>query len=109
MTGTRFGFLTLAIVFVLAPSLQAQAVAFQPVVGALPSGPILNVTPVVSFDRRYVRLGLNPQFIANAGFSTYSVPAAVGGGPGGPGALGGIGLGMGAGGGGGQFLAGMNG
>jgi hypothetical protein len=100
--------LTLATVILLAPALPAQAVAFQPVVGALPSGPILNVTPVVSADRRYVRLSLTPQFIANAGFNTYSVPAAVGGGPGGPRALGGLGMGMGAGGG-GQFLAGMNG
>jgi hypothetical protein len=109
MTGIRQVLLTIASVVLLAPSLPAQAVAFQPVVGALPVGPTLGVTPVVSADRRYVRLSLNAQFIDNAAFTTLSVPGAVGGGPGGPGALRGVGLGMGMGGGGGQFLAGMNG
>src|SRR4051794_31029073 len=96
----------------LAPAARGQGVAFQPVVGAIPNGPTLGVTPAVSVDRRYVRLGINPQFIAVEGFNTFLVPAAVGGGPGGPGALGGVGLGGGGGGGavgGGQFLAGMNG
>jgi hypothetical protein len=109
MTGIRLALLAIATVLLLAPSLPAQAVAFQPIPGALPVGPTLSVTPVVSADRRYVRLTLNPQFIDNAAFTTLSVPAAVGGGPGGPGALGRVGLGMGVGGGGGQFLAGMNG
>jgi hypothetical protein len=110
MTGIRLALLTIATMLLLAPSVPAQAVAFQPVVGVLPVGPTLSATPVVSADRRYVRLTLNPQFIDNAAFTTLSVPAAVGGGPGGPGALGRGGLGMGlGGGGGGQFLAGMNG
>jgi hypothetical protein len=111
--------IALAGAFVLqAPALLAQGVAFQPVVGALPVGPSLGVTPVVSADRRYVRLSLNAQFIDNAAFNTFMVPGAVSGGPSGPGALGGVGLGgiggLGGGGGGGgrvggQFLAGMNG
>jgi hypothetical protein len=109
MTGIRLALLTIASILLLAPSLPAQAVAFQPIPGALPVGPTLGVTPVVSADRRYVRLTLTPQFIDNASFTTLNVPAAVGGGPGGPGALGRVGLGMGMGGGGGQFLAGMNG
>jgi hypothetical protein len=111
MTGIRVALLTIATVVLLAPSVPAQAVAFQPVVGVLPVGPTLSATPVVSADRRYVRLTLNPQFIDNAAFTTLSVPAAVGGGPGGPGALGrvGLGMGVGGGGGGGQFLAGMDG
>jgi hypothetical protein len=106
---------------------RAQGVAFQPSVGVLPVGPSLGVTPSVSIDRRYVRLGINVQFIDNASFFTYQVPAAVGGGPGGPGALSGVGGiggitggrpggggvgGNAVGGGGavgGQFLAGMNG
>jgi hypothetical protein len=87
-----------ATIALLASDARAQGVAFQPVVGVLPNGPALNVTPAVSIDRRYVRLGVNPQFIAVEGFNTYLVPAAVGTGPGGPGAVGG-----------GQFLAGMNG
>ena len=99
MNGIRRGFLVAgAAVVLLAPEARAQAVAFQPVVGALPNGPILNVTPTVSVDRRYVRLGVNAQFLAVEGFNTSLVPAAVGGGPGGPGAVGG-----------GAFLAGMNG
>jgi hypothetical protein len=112
MTRIRLALLTIATVVLLAPSVPAQAVAFQPIPGALSVGPSLGVTPVVSADRRYVRLSLNAQFIDNASFTTLNVPAAVGGGPGGPGALRGAGLGMGmggGGGGGGQFLAGMNG
>jgi hypothetical protein len=110
MTGIRLALLTITTVVLLAPSAPGQAVAFQPIPGALPVGPTLGVTPVVSADRRYVRLTLNPQFIDNASFTTLSVPGAVGGGPGGPGALRGLGGGMGlGGGGGGGFLAGMNG
>jgi hypothetical protein len=91
----------------LASSARAQnAVAFQPVVGVIPNGPTLGVTPAVSIDRRYVRLGINPQFIAVEGFNTQQVPGAVGGGPGGPGALGGVGLRAV---GGEQFMAGMDG
>src|SRR4051794_2061840 len=89
----------------LVPAARGQGVAFQPVVGAIPNGPTLGVTPAVSIDRRYVRLGVNPQFIGVEGFNTFLVPGAVGGGPGGPG---GGGLGLGAVGG-GQFRAGMDG
>jgi hypothetical protein len=113
--------------FLLAAPASAQAVGFQAIPGFIPSGPTLNVTPSVSFDRRYVRIGVNAQFIGNVNFTTLQVPAAVGGGPGGPGALRGIGGlgGLGGGGGGaagggagvggggavagGQFMAGVNG
>ena len=68
------------------------AVAFQPTIGSVLDGAALNVTPVVSADRRYVRLGVNPYFNAVEGFNTVVVPAAVGGGGGfrimGSGALG---------------------
>jgi hypothetical protein len=97
MAGFRCRLITAAALVLLAPEIMAQGVAFQPVVGAIPNGPSLSVTPVVSFDRRYVRLGINPQFLAVQGFNTYLVPAAVSSGPSGPGAVGG------------QFLAGMNG
>jgi hypothetical protein len=59
---------------------QGQAVGFAPVPAPLPSGVILDVTPAVSADRRYVRLGVNASFNDILGFTTYSVPAAVGGG-----------------------------
>jgi hypothetical protein len=108
MTIDRWCLVAGAALALLAPAARAQGVAFQPVVGAIPNGPTLGVTPSVSIDRRYVRLGVNPQFIAVEGFNTFLVPAAVGGGPGGPGALGGVGLGRGAVGG-EQFLAGMDG
>lgn len=97
MTGTRRSIVTVALFVLLAHDAGAQ-VAFQPVIGVIRNGPSLGVTPSVSFDRRYVRLGVNPQFIGVEGFDTYLVPAAVSSGPGGPGAV----LG-------GQFLAGMNG
>jgi hypothetical protein len=83
---------------------QAQgAVAFQPSVGQIPDGVSLNVTPVVTADRRYVRLGLNANFSTINGFNSFPVVGAVGGGNGGPGGggLGGGGAGGGLGGGGG--------
>src|SRR3954462_7272995 len=97
MSINRCWFLSGAALLAIAPAARGQGVAFQPVVGSIPNGPTLGVTPAVSVDRRYVRLGINPQFIAVEGFNTFLVPAAVGGGPGGPGALGGVGLGGGGG------------
>jgi hypothetical protein len=82
---------------------NGQAVAFQPNPAPLLDGVSLNVTPVVSADRRYVRLSLAPTFQAINGFQTFPVPAAIagggnggglrGGGLGGLGGLGGGGLG----------------
>lgn len=99
----------------VAPAARGQ-VAFSPQVGAFQNGVVLSATPVVSFDRRYVRLGMLPQFTALEGFDTFSVPAAVGGVGAGPGmgGLGGAGGGLGGMGGGGgagglMGFAGMNG
>ena len=69
---------------------RAQAVAFQPIVGSFPNGVTMSTTPVVSHDRRYVRLGVNPQFTGLLGFDPFLVPAAVSGGGPGPGAGGGL-------------------
>ena len=60
----------------------AQAVGFFPNVASFPDGAILSATPVVSADRRYVRLGITPQFTEIEGFSTFQIPAAVSGVPG---------------------------
>jgi hypothetical protein len=94
---------TIGTLALLAPAAGAQAVAFQPVVGSFPNGVTLSVTPSVSVDRRYVRMGINPQFTVLNGFDTVLVPAAVGGvgGAGGGGVGGGVGGIVG--------LAGMNG
>jgi hypothetical protein len=75
------------------------AVAFQPTIATFPDGVILNAYPVVSHDRRYVRLGVEPQFITLEEFNTFIIPGAVsGGGLGGiGGGLGGIGGGLGGG------------
>jgi hypothetical protein len=75
-----------------APSANAQAVAFQPVIGSFPNGATMSATPVVSADRRYVRISVNPQFTALNGFDNFQIPAAVSGGPGGalPGGLAGL-------------------
>ncbi len=70
---------------------KAQAVAFFPTVGQIPDGVSLNVTPVVSADRRYVRLSLDVNFSTINGFSNFPVPAAVGGGNGTGGLGGGLG------------------
>ena len=67
----------------------AQAVAFQPNVQSFPSGVGMTTTPVVSHDRRYVRIGVNPLFTALEGLDPFLVPAAVSGGGVG-GGLGGI-------------------
>ena len=75
---------------------EAQgAIGFQPNVGSFPDGVSLNVTPVVTADRRYVRLSLFPNFTTINGFNTFPVFGAVGGGHAGPGGggLGGGGLG----------------
>lgn len=89
MIRTALVVLTLLVFF--APSADAQAVAFAPVIGSAPDGVFLPVTPVVTADRRYVRLSLSPMFFGFDHFDTFIVPAAVGGG--GAGGLGGGGLG----------------
>ncbi len=62
------------------PVVGAGAVAFQPNVQSLPDGVIMSVTPVVSADRRYVRMTLSPFFQTFVRFDTFSTQAAVGGG-----------------------------
>jgi hypothetical protein len=78
MSRRRSGLLAFVALLFFAASARAQ-VAFVPQVGAFPNGVMLGTTPVVSADRRYVRLGMNPQFTALEGFTTFAVPAAVGG------------------------------
>ena len=75
-----FGLITLGIQG-LAPHARGQAVAFEPVPGQALTGSTLGVTPVVSADRRYVRLSVNPSFNVLNGFTTFAIPAAVSGGP----------------------------
>jgi hypothetical protein len=110
----------LGLVILLAPEARGQAVAFFPIPAVVNDGASLNVTPVATGDRRYVRLSLNATFTGVQGFSTFPVPGAVSGGPGGGlpgGGLGGLpGFGGGGaggggvgGGGGGRFQVGMNG
>ena len=64
----------------LTPIVGNGAVAFLPQIGTIPDGVILNVTPVVSADRRYVRMTLAPNFTTFIQFDNYTIPAAVGGG-----------------------------
>jgi hypothetical protein len=88
--------------FTLAGSIQSSAkaqtaIAYVPEVGFIPTGATMTVTPVVSADRRYVRVSVNAFFNDLNGFSTFSFPgAAVSGGGGGNfgGAGGGINAGM---------------
>jgi len=63
----------------LTPIVGPGSVAFVPTPSPLPNGVILTVTPVVSADRRYVRMTLTPTFNTIDGFTTIQVPAAVGG------------------------------
>lgn len=64
----------------LTPVVGAGAVAFQPSIGSFADGVQLLVTPVVSADRRYVRMTMAPIFQTLQGFDTFTIPAAVGGG-----------------------------
>jgi type II secretory pathway component GspD/PulD (secretin) len=64
----------------LTPVIGAGAVAFAPTPAAINDGVFLNVTPVVSADRRYVRMTLSPNFTTIQGFESFTIPAAVGGG-----------------------------
>jgi hypothetical protein len=88
----------LGCILALASTAKGQAVAFVPIVSSFPSGVTLPVTPVVSADRRYVRMTLNPMFTSLNGFDTVSIPAAVSGGGVGGGGGGGFGGGTGGGG-----------
>ncbi len=109
MRSVRFFVVPAALLLILglAPrQSHGQAVGFAPGVGVANDGVSLNVTPVVSADRRYVRLSLGFESQTIDGFSTFPVPAAVGGG--GNGGAGGLGGGGGAGGLGGG-LAGLGG
>jgi type II secretory pathway component GspD/PulD (secretin) len=64
----------------LTPIIGPGSVAYTPNVSAINSGVMLNVTPVVSADRRYVRMTLTPIFNSVNGFTTYqSGIAGVGG------------------------------
>jgi hypothetical protein len=105
--GFRWAALALSLLTCATPRVRAQGVGFVPVVAPFPSGVTFPGTPVVSDDRRYVRLTVAPQFNTLEGFNTISVPAAVSGGGGnGLGGLSGLGLGLG---GGNRVAAGMNG
>jgi type II secretory pathway component GspD/PulD (secretin) len=64
----------------LTPIIGAGAVAFQPQIQTFPDGVQMFVTPVVSADRRYVRMSMSPFFTTFLGFDTFEIPAAVGGG-----------------------------
>jgi hypothetical protein len=88
-------------------------VGFIPVIGSFPDGVVMSTTPVVSADRRYVRVGVDAQFTGLVGLTSVNFPAAAAaGGPGNGNLGGGFGGGLGGGGGagGGRFAAnGMNG
>lgn len=75
-----FNFVQRNFVAAVQPVVGAGAVAFQPVVQGFPDGVQLFVTPVVSADRRYVRLTLAPVFQTLIQFDTFTTTAAVGGG-----------------------------
>ncbi len=69
----------------LTPVVELGAIAFAPSIASFPNGVTLSVTPVVSADRRYVRMTLSPVFTALEGFTniTTSLGAVGGGGVGG--------------------------
>lgn len=94
MVGPRSLWLAIAGLALLSPAAWAQgAVGFQPGIGVIPDGVGLSVSPVVSHNRRYVRLGVSATFQSVVGFQAFPVAGAVaGGGFGGGGFAGGAGL-----------------
>ena len=78
-SATIFNTQTIYYISELVPIVGPGSVAFLPVPASFPNGVTLNVTPVVSADRRYVRMTLSPFFTAIESFNQISVPAAVGG------------------------------
>jgi len=88
--GVVFGLITLAGSGFCSPA-RGQAIAFVPIVAPAFTGSTMTVTPVVSPDRRYVRLSVNPSFNVVNGFQSFtSQLGAVGGGN--TGGLGGVNL-----------------
>lgn len=91
----------------LIPSVGTGAVGFTPVIGVIPDGIQLQVSAVISADRRYVRLSLAPNFtnlielftftFAGGGAGGGAIGGGAGGGIGG-GGIGGAGGGIGGGG-----------
>jgi hypothetical protein len=78
---------------------RAQAIAYIPGIGFIPSGATMTVTPVVSPDRRYVRLGVDAFFNNLNSLQTFSFPGGAVSGGGGFGGFGGMNGVMGGGGG----------
>jgi hypothetical protein len=77
------------------PTAANAQIAYVPEVGLLPTGVTMTVTPVVSADRRYVRLSVNAFFNDLNNIQTISFPGgAVGGGNFGGGAVAGVNAGM---------------
>ncbi|MEA2632570.1 MAG: hypothetical protein QOE66_2789, partial [Chloroflexota bacterium] len=76
---TIFNTETIYYVESLIPIVGPGSVAFFPSVQQFPNGVTLSVTPVVSADRRYVRMTLSPFFTAIESFNQIQIPAAVGG------------------------------
>jgi hypothetical protein len=93
------GLLTALLLTAPAPEARGQgAIGFQPVVTPFADGVFLNATPVVSADRRYVRIGgINASFQALRGVQPFTFTAGgvagggIGGGFGGFGGLGNVG------------------
>ena len=85
----------------LIPVASAFAVAYQPVISTIQDGVVLSVRAVVSADRRYVRLQVQPFFTNVTDVFTFSFASGgAAGGQGGGGGAGGGGFGGGAAGGG---------
>jgi hypothetical protein len=98
MSGIRVILVAVGLLALFVPHARAQVIAYQPVINSIPDGAILNVTPVVTADRRYVRLTVSPFFSTFDGFQNFVIPGAVTGGNGLGGGLGGLGGGLGGGG-----------
>ena len=61
------------------PTVGLGSVGLQPQIQTLLDGIVMSVTAVISADRRYVRLGVSPQFTTISGVDTFTFQGGTGG------------------------------
>jgi type II secretory pathway component GspD/PulD (secretin) len=57
----------------LEPVISENAIAFNPVIGTVPTGSVLEIVGTVSADRRYVTMEVSPQIALLNGFTSYFI------------------------------------
>ena len=81
MSSVRIVFAAVGFLVLLVPGpSRGQAVGFAPQFGSAPDGVFLPVTPVATYDRRYVRISASPLFTNITDVFTFTTTGAITGG-----------------------------